>query len=53
MASNFRNKAVELDDGFRFAPRMRDISELKLYSITKPSEYKKIDLSGKEKCLVR
>jgi len=27
--------------GFRFAPRIRDISELKLYSITKPSEYKK------------
>jgi len=35
--------------GFRFAPRIRDISELKLYSITKPSEYRKIEhiLQGK------
>lgn len=29
--------------GFRFAPRIRDISELKLYSFTKPGEYPKIE----------
>jgi TnpA family transposase len=29
--------------GFRFAPRIRDISELKLYSFTKPSDYPKIE----------
>jgi TnpA family transposase len=29
--------------GFRFAPRLRDISELKLYSFTKASEYPKIE----------
>lgn len=29
--------------GFRFAPRIRDISELKLYSFAKPSDYKKIE----------
>lgn len=29
--------------GFRFAPRIRDISELKLYSFTKPSNYPKIE----------
>lgn len=29
--------------GFRFAPRIRDISELKLYSFSKPSEYSKIE----------
>jgi TnpA family transposase len=29
--------------GFRFAPRIRDISELKLYSFTKPGDYSKIE----------
>lgn len=29
--------------GFRFAPRIRDISELKLYSFSKPSDYAKIE----------
>ena len=29
--------------GFRFAPRIRDISELKLYSFTKPCDYSKIE----------
>lgn len=29
--------------GFRFAPRIRDISELKLYSFTKQGEYSKIE----------
>jgi len=29
--------------GFRFAPRIRDISELKLYSFAKPSDYPKIE----------
>jgi TnpA family transposase len=29
--------------GFRFAPRIRDISELILYSINKPGEYQKIE----------
>jgi len=29
--------------GFRFAPRIRDISELKLYSFSKPGEYPKIE----------
>jgi TnpA family transposase len=29
--------------GFRFAPRIRDLSELKLYSFTKPSDYPKIE----------
>jgi TnpA family transposase len=29
--------------GFRFAPRIRDISELKLYSFSKPSDYPKIE----------
>jgi TnpA family transposase len=29
--------------GFKFAPRIRDISELKLYSIEKPNSYPKIE----------
>lgn len=29
--------------GFRFAPRIRDISELKLYSFSKPNEYSEIE----------
>lgn len=29
--------------GFRFAPRIRDISELKLYLFVKPSDYPKIE----------
>ena len=29
--------------GFRFAPRIRDISELKLYSLTKPGDYPEIE----------
>jgi len=29
--------------GFRFAPRIRDISELKLYSFSRPGEYPKIE----------
>lgn len=29
--------------GFHFAPRIRDISELKLYSFNKPSDYSKIE----------
>lgn len=35
--------------GFKFAPRLRDISELKLYSFNKPSDYPKLEkiLQGK------
>jgi TnpA family transposase len=29
--------------GFRFTPRIRDLSELKLYSFSKPSDYPKIE----------
>lgn len=29
--------------GFRFAPRIRDLSDLKLYTITKPSDYPKLE----------
>lgn len=34
--------------GFRFAPRIRDISELTLYSFNKPSKYSKIEKIIKE-----
>ncbi len=29
--------------GFRFAPRIRDLSDLKLYTISKPSNYPKLE----------
>lgn len=29
--------------GFRFAPRLRDISDVKLYSFNKPSDYPKLE----------
>lgn len=35
--------------GFRFAPRIRDISELTLYSFNKPSKYSKIEKIIKDK----
>jgi len=39
--------------GFRFAPRIRDISELKLYSFSKPSDYPKIEeiIQGKTRII--